>query len=67
MGYLHVVENHRGRIGSGHLDLALILRTTLEIGYQGYWVFADFYGSPEMAMRAGAAIDYVRRNRLLPR
>ena len=67
MGYLHVVENHRGRIGSGHLDLALILRTTLEIGYQGYWVFADFYGSPDMATRAGAAMDYVHRNRLLPR
>jgi sugar phosphate isomerase/epimerase len=67
LGYLHVVENHRGQIGSGHLDLALILRTTLEIGYQGYWVLADFYGSQDIAARAGAAMDYLRRNGLSQR
>jgi len=65
LGYLHAVENHRGQIGSGHLDLALILCTTLEIGYAGYWVFADFYGSADIAVRAGAAMDYVRRHSLL--
>lgn len=67
LGYLHVVENHRGLIGTGHLDLALILRTTLEIGYQGYWVFADFYGPPSLAVRAGAVIHFLSRTGLLPR
>lgn len=65
LGYLHVVENHRGRIGSGHLDLALILRTTLEIGYAGYWAFGDFYGQGDIGVRAGAAIDYLRRHNIL--
>jgi D-psicose/D-tagatose/L-ribulose 3-epimerase len=65
LGYVHVVENHRGRIGSGHLDLALILRTTLEIGYAGYWVCGDFYGPGDIGERAGAAIAYLRRHDLL--
>jgi sugar phosphate isomerase/epimerase len=65
LGYLHVVENHRGRIGTGHLDLARILRTTLEIGYTGYWVFGDFYGPGDIGVRAGAAIEYLRRHNIL--
>lgn len=64
LGHVHVFENHRGLFGTGHMDLGLILRTTLEIGYQGYWVFGDF--SPNsLQVRATAVMDFLRRAKLL--
>ncbi len=66
LGLVHVLENHRGLFGSGHMDLARILRATLEIGYEGYWVFGDF--SPNsLAARATAVMDYLRQADLIPR
>jgi len=64
LGHVHVFENHRGLFGTGHMDLGLILRTTLEIGYQGYWVFGDF-SSNNLRVRAAAVIDFLRRAKLL--
>jgi sugar phosphate isomerase/epimerase len=65
LGYVHVFENHRGLFGTGHVDLGLILRTTLEVGYQGYWVFGDFSDNP-LRVRAAAAIEFLHRARLVP-
>lgn len=60
LGYMHVAENHRGLVGTSHLDLELILRTTIEVGYQGYWAFVDF-SSASLPTRAAAAMSFVRR------
>lgn len=60
LGYMHVADNHRGLVGTGHLNLELILRTTVEVGYQGYWAFVDF-SSASLPVRAAAAMDFVRR------
>lgn len=64
LGHVHVCENHRGLFGTGHMDLGLILRTTLDIGYQGYWVFGDF-SSNSLPVRAAAVMDFLRRARLM--
>jgi sugar phosphate isomerase/epimerase len=64
LGHVHVFENHRGLFGTGHVDLGLILRTTLEIEYQGYWVFGDF-SSNSLAVRAAAVKDFLRRARIM--
>jgi sugar phosphate isomerase/epimerase len=64
LGHVHVFENHRGLFGTGHMDLGLILRTTLESGYQGYWVFGDFSSNP-LPVRGEAVIDFLRRAGLM--
>jgi len=64
LGHMHVFDNHRGLLGTGHLDLARILRATLEAGYQRYWVCGDFSAN-NLAVRAGAAIDFLRRAGLM--
>ena len=63
LGHMHVFENHRGLFGTGHVDLDLILRTTLDIGYQGYWVFGDF-STHSLPVRARAVIDFLHRSAL---
>jgi sugar phosphate isomerase/epimerase len=65
LGHVHIFENHRGLFGTGHVDLGHILRATLEIGYQGFWVFGDF-SSNSLQTRAAAAMDFMRRARLIP-
>ena len=64
LGHVHVFENHRGLFGTGHVDLGQILRATLDIGYQAYWVFGDFSSNPTQ-VRATAIVDFLRRGRLL--
>ncbi len=64
LGHVHVFENHRGLFGTGHVDLGLILRTTLETGYQGYWVFGDF-SSNSLPVRATAVVEFLCRARLM--
>lgn len=65
LGHVHVFENHRGLFGTGHVDLGLILRATLDVGYGGYWVLGDFSGNP-LRVRAAAAMDFLRRAGLKP-
>jgi sugar phosphate isomerase/epimerase len=60
LGHMHVFENHRGLFGTGHMDLGRILRATLEVNYQGYWIFGDFSPNP-LPIRAAAAMDFMRR------
>jgi 5-keto-L-gluconate epimerase len=62
--HLHVMDNQRALLGAGHLDLALMLRTSLETGYQGPWVFGSF-GPESLAVRAGAVTGYLARTGLM--
>lgn len=64
LGYVHVADNHRGLVGTGHLDLARILRASLATGFRGYWTVVDF--SPySVHVRAASAMEYYRRSGLL--
>lgn len=62
--HLHVMDNHRGLFGAGHLDMAGMLRAATETGYSGPWVCASF-GPQSLAVRAGTVIDYLSRHDLL--
>lgn len=42
LGYVHIGENHRGYLGSGHLDFAPFFRALVEIGYAGPITFESF-------------------------
>ena len=36
IGYVHIGENHRGYLGSGHIDFAQLFGALAEIGYDGH-------------------------------
>lgn len=42
LGYVHIGENHRGYLGSGHLDFAPFFRALARIGYTGPITFESF-------------------------
>lgn len=42
LGYVHVGENHRGYLGSGHLDLTGFFHALGDIGYRGPITFESF-------------------------
>jgi D-psicose/D-tagatose/L-ribulose 3-epimerase len=42
LGYVHIGENHRGYLGSGHLDFAPFFRALATVGYQGPITFESF-------------------------
>ena len=42
LGYVHIGENHRGYLGSGHLDFAPFFRALGRIGYTGPITFESF-------------------------
>jgi len=42
LGYVHVGENHRGYLGSGHLDFPAFFHALLDIGYTGPITFESF-------------------------
>ena len=42
LGYVHIGENHRGYLGSGHLDFASFFRALDDIGYTGPITFESF-------------------------
>lgn len=42
LGYVHVGENHRGYLGSGHLDFPSFFRALHEIGFTGPITFESF-------------------------
>lgn len=42
LGYVHVGENHRGYLGSGHLDLTGFFHALADIGYTGPITFESF-------------------------
>jgi D-psicose/D-tagatose/L-ribulose 3-epimerase len=42
LGYVHVGENHRGYLGSGHLDFPAFFHALADIGYTGPITFESF-------------------------
>lgn len=42
LGYVHIGENHRGYLGSGHLDFGAFFHALADIGYQGPITFESF-------------------------
>jgi D-psicose/D-tagatose/L-ribulose 3-epimerase len=42
LGYVHVGENHRGYLGSGHLDFISFFHALTDIGYTGAITFESF-------------------------
>lgn len=42
LGYVHIGENHRGYLGSGHLDFDSFFRALADIGYRGPVTFESF-------------------------
>lgn len=47
LGYVHVGANHRGYLGSGHIDFATLFRALVEIGYSGPITFEAFSAPTE--------------------
>ncbi|MCU1676802.1 MAG: xylose isomerase protein [Frankiales bacterium] len=42
LGYVHIGENHRGYLGSGHLDFTSFFHALADIGYPGPVTFESF-------------------------
>jgi D-psicose/D-tagatose/L-ribulose 3-epimerase len=42
LGYVHIGENHRGYLGSGHLDLTAFFHALADIDYRGPITFESF-------------------------
>ena len=42
LGYVHIGENHRGYLGSGHLDFSAFFHALADIGYTGPITFESF-------------------------
>ncbi|MFU8945412.1 TIM barrel protein [Mycetocola zhadangensis] len=42
LGYVHIGENHRGYLGSGHLDFTSFFQALAEINYTGAITFESF-------------------------
>jgi D-psicose/D-tagatose/L-ribulose 3-epimerase len=45
LGYVHVGENHRGSLGSGHIDFTSFFQALADIGYRGPVTFESFSSS----------------------
>src|ERR687884_180383 len=42
LGYVHIGENHRGYLGSGHLDFTSFFHALADVGYAGPITFESF-------------------------
>lgn len=42
LGYVHIGENHRGYLGSGHIDFPSFFHALVDIGYTGPLTFESF-------------------------
>ncbi|HEY6650006.1 MAG TPA: sugar phosphate isomerase/epimerase [Mycobacterium sp.] len=42
LGYVHIGENHRGYLGSGHIDFQAFFGALVDIGYRGPLTFESF-------------------------
>jgi D-psicose/D-tagatose/L-ribulose 3-epimerase len=49
LGYVHVGENHRGYLGSGHIDFDSFFATLVDIDYTGPITFESFSSAVVMA------------------
>jgi D-psicose/D-tagatose/L-ribulose 3-epimerase len=49
LGYVHIGENHRGYLGSGHLDFGAFFHALADVGYSGPITFESFSSAVVMA------------------
>ncbi|WP_433179749.1 sugar phosphate isomerase/epimerase family protein [Actinoallomurus sp. CA-150999] len=49
LGYVHIGENHRGYLGSGHLDFTSFFHALADVGYRGPITFESFSSAVVMA------------------
>ena len=66
LGYVHIGENHRGYLGSGHLDFTAFFHALADIGYQGPITFEVLLlgrGGPRAVERPGRLAEPVVRRR----
>jgi D-psicose/D-tagatose/L-ribulose 3-epimerase len=53
LGYVHVGENHRGYLGSGHLDLGAFFHALADVEYAGPITFESFSSAVVSASLTG--------------
>ncbi|HEX8519382.1 MAG TPA: sugar phosphate isomerase/epimerase [Pseudonocardia sp.] len=53
LGYVHVGENHRGYLGSGHLDFGAFFHALADVGYTGPITFESFSSAVVMEGLSG--------------
>jgi D-psicose/D-tagatose/L-ribulose 3-epimerase len=53
LGYVHVGENHRGYLGSGHLDFGAFFHALADVGYTGPITFESFSSAVVSASLTG--------------
>jgi sugar phosphate isomerase/epimerase len=58
--HFHVADSNRWHPGAGHLDFASILRTLVDVGYQGY-VSGEFLPQPEADTAAQRGLVHLKR------
>ncbi|MCB8877674.1 sugar phosphate isomerase/epimerase family protein [Acidisoma silvae] len=54
LGYVHIGENHRGYLGSGHLDFSSFFHALAHIGYTGPIAFESF---SDAVVSRGLSVD----------
>jgi D-psicose/D-tagatose/L-ribulose 3-epimerase len=54
LGYIHIGENHRGYLGSGHLDFTAFFHALIDIHYTGPITFESFSSA---VIAAGLSTD----------
>ena len=59
LGHVHLADSNRRAVGHGHLDVAAVLGTLIEIGYQGYLSF-EVFPIPDAQTAASDAVRTVR-------
>lgn len=60
VGHLHFADSHRGPVGTGHTDLAPVVRALREIGYRGY-ASAEAFPWPDPDAAAAQTMKAYRR------
>lgn len=63
LGHIHLVDSNREVPGHGHLDIATVLRTLRDMGYDGYLAF-ECLPLPDGATAARDAVTHVRSIRV---
>jgi D-psicose/D-tagatose/L-ribulose 3-epimerase len=53
LGYVHIGENHRGYLGSGHLDFGAFFHALADVGYTGPITFESFSSAVVMEGLSG--------------
>jgi sugar phosphate isomerase/epimerase len=60
LGHVHFADTNRRAVGLGHLEMAPIAATLLEMGYAGY-VSAEVLPLPDAATASARTLESFRR------